>query len=113
MMKKLADDHVKFHLALSLHSAIQEKREVIMPFAERFVLDDVLEALIYWYEKTKRRVTFEYIVFNKFNDGIEDAQELWQWRPGPGSCIVLGSCVQQQSEVLVLGAGMRTVLTTR
>ena len=76
MIKKLADDEVKFHLALSLHSAIQEKRQVIMPFAERFVLDDVLEALIYWYEKTKRRVTFEYIVWDGFNDTDEDIRAL-------------------------------------
>ncbi len=76
MMKKLADDGVKFHLALSLHSAIQEKRQVIMPFAERFILDDVLEALIYWYEKTKRRVTFEYIVWDGFNDTDRDIAAL-------------------------------------
>jgi 23S rRNA (adenine2503-C2)-methyltransferase len=76
MIKKLADDQVKFHLALSLHSAIQEKRQVIMPFAERFVLDDVLEALVYWYEKTNRRVTFEYIVWEGFNDTDEDIRAL-------------------------------------
>ena len=79
MIKKLADDEVKFHLALSLHSAIQEKRQVIMPFAERFVLDDVLEALVYWYEKTKRRVTFEYIVWDGFNDTDIDIQALVQF----------------------------------
>lgn len=79
MIKKLADDEVKFHLALSLHSAIQEKRQVIMPFAERFVLEDVLEALIYWYEKTKRRVTFEYIVWDGFNDNDIDIQALVQF----------------------------------
>ncbi len=72
MIKKLADDAVKFHLALSLHSAIQEKRQTIMPFAERFRLDDVMKSLIYWYEKTKRRVTFEYIVWKEFNDTDQD-----------------------------------------
>jgi 23S rRNA (adenine2503-C2)-methyltransferase len=76
MMKKLADDGVKFHLALSLHSAIQEKRQVIMPVAERFILDDVLDALIYWFEKTKRRVTFEYIVWDGFNDTDRDIAAL-------------------------------------
>jgi 23S rRNA (adenine2503-C2)-methyltransferase len=76
MIKKLADDHVKFHLALSLHSAIQEKRQMIMPFAERFTLDDVLEALVYWYEKTKSRITFEYIVWDGFNDTDHDIQAL-------------------------------------
>lgn len=76
MIKKLADDQVKFHLALSLHSAIQEKRQMIMPFAERFTLDDVLEALVYWYEKTKSRITFEYIVWDGFNDTDRDIQAL-------------------------------------
>jgi len=76
MIKKLADDHVKFHLALSLHSAIQEKRQMIMPFAERFTLDDVLEALVYWYDKTKSRITFEYIVWDGFNDTDHDIQAL-------------------------------------
>lgn len=79
MIKKLADDHVKFHLALSLHSAIQEKRQVIMPFAERFTLDDVSEALVYWYEKTKRRITFEYIVWDGFNDTDQDIRALVQF----------------------------------
>ena len=76
MIKKLADDGVKFHLALSLHSAIQEKRQMIMPFAQRFILDDVLEALIYWYDKTKRRITFEYIVWDGFNDTDQDIRAL-------------------------------------
>ncbi len=47
MMKKLADDGPKFNLALSLHSAIDEKRTKIMPFNERFPLSDIKEALKY------------------------------------------------------------------
>ena len=71
MIKKLADDEVKFHLAVSLHSAIQETREQIMPFAKSFHLTDLQESLEYWYEKTKRRITYEYIVW----DGINDTKE--------------------------------------
>lgn len=76
MIKKLADDEVKFHLAVSLHSAIQEKRELIMPFAKNFTLSDLREALEYWYQKTKRRITYEYIVWNKINDQWEDIEAL-------------------------------------
>lgn len=76
MIKKLADDDVKFHLAVSLHSAIQEKREQIMPFAKSFTLPDLREALEYWYEKTRRRITYEYIVWDRINYGWEDIEAL-------------------------------------
>lgn len=71
MIKKLADDQVKFHLAVSLHSAIQETREKIMPFAKNFTLPDLRESLEYWYSKTKRRITYEYIVWKDINDNSE------------------------------------------
>ncbi|ARV11410.1 23S rRNA (adenine(2503)-C(2))-methyltransferase [Gilvibacter sp. SZ-19] len=71
MIKKLADDGVKFNLAVSLHSAIQETREQIMPFAKRFTLDDLREALEYWYAQTKRRITYEYVVWKDINDSDE------------------------------------------
>lgn len=76
MIKKLADDEVKFHLAVSLHSAIQEKRQQIMPFAESFTLPDLRGALEYWYEKTKRRITYEYIVWRDINDQWDDIEAL-------------------------------------
>ena len=68
MIKKLADDGVKFNLAVSLHSAIQQTREEIMPFAKRFTLEDLRESLEYWYAKTKRRITYEYVVWKDIND---------------------------------------------
>lgn len=76
MIKKLADDEVKFHLAVSLHSAIQETREQIMPFAKSFTLPDLREALEYWYSKTKRKITYEYIVWKDINDKSEDIDAL-------------------------------------
>jgi 23S rRNA (adenine2503-C2)-methyltransferase len=76
MIKKLGDDEVKFNLALSLHAANDEKRNKIMPINEQNSLDALAEALNYFYEKTGTRVTFEFIVFKDFNDGIQDAQEL-------------------------------------
>lgn len=76
MIKKLGDDEVKFNLALSLHAANDKKRDHIMPINEQNSLDALAEALKYFYLKTSSRVTFEYIVFKDFNDGIEDAAEL-------------------------------------
>jgi len=76
MIKKLADDEVKFNLAVSLHSAVQEIREQIMPFAKSFTLEDLRESLEYWYSKTNRKITYEYIVWKDINDKWEDIQAL-------------------------------------
>lgn len=76
MIQKLGDDGVKFNLALSLHAANDTKRNKIMPINEQNSLSALLEALHYYYEKTKNKITYEYIVFDNFNDDIEDAKEL-------------------------------------
>lgn len=76
MIKKLADDGVKFNLAVSLHSAIQETREKIMPFAKSFTLKDLEESLRYWYELTNKSVTYEYVVWDDINDKEEDVLAL-------------------------------------
>lgn len=76
MIKKLADDDVKFNLALSLHAANDEKRNTIMPINEQNSLKALADALKYFYSKTKSPVTYEYIVFNDFNDNLIDAEEL-------------------------------------
>ena len=76
IIKKMADDEVKFNLAVSLHSAIDEVRTSIMPFNETFPLKDLAESLIYWYEKTKRHVTYEYVVWDGINDKKEDIKAL-------------------------------------
>ncbi len=76
MIKKLADDGVKFNLAVSLHSAIEEVRTKIMPFNATFPLSDLKESLEYWYAKTERRVTYEYIVWGGINDQKKDIQAL-------------------------------------
>jgi 23S rRNA (adenine2503-C2)-methyltransferase len=79
MIKKMADDEVKFNLAVSLHSAIQETREQIMPFAKSFTLEDLKESLVYWYSKTKKIITYEYIVWRGINDKEEDIKALVQF----------------------------------
>ena len=76
MIKKLADENLKVNLALSLHSALEETRNQIMPFSKKFSLEDIKEALLYWYSKTKRRITFEYIVWKGINDTVKDINAL-------------------------------------
>ena len=76
MIKMLADDQLKVKLALSLHSAIEHKRNEIMPFSTSFPLTEIMEAMQYWYEKTGSRITFEYCVWKGINDGDEDIRAL-------------------------------------
>lgn len=79
MIKKLADDEVKFNLALSLHAANDQKRNQIMPINESNSLEALAEALKYFYAKTQNAITYEYIVFSNFNDHLEDARELYEF----------------------------------
>lgn len=76
MIIKMADDQVKFNLAVSLHTAINETRSSIMPINETNPLEELAEALKYWYKKTKRKVTYEYVVWKGINDTLEHARAL-------------------------------------
>lgn len=76
MIRKMADDGVKFNLAVSLHSAIDETRSSIMPINDTNRLEELGEAIQYWYAKRKRKVTYEYVVWEGINDTLEDAQAL-------------------------------------
>ncbi len=76
MIKKLADDKVKFNLAVSLHAANDVKRNEIMPINETNNIKVLIESLNYFYKATKSPITFEYILFKDFNDSVEDADEL-------------------------------------
>ncbi|GEC77755.1 23S rRNA (adenine(2503)-C(2))-methyltransferase RlmN [Flavobacterium aquatile] len=76
MIKKMADDDVKFKLAVSLHSAIDEVRAKIMPFSSNFPLKDLRESLEYWYRKTKSKVSYEYVVWKGINDNKQAVDAL-------------------------------------
>jgi len=84
MIKKLGDDGVKFNLALSLHAADDEKRNQIMPINESNTLEALRDALKYFHQKTKNKITFEYIVFHNFNDGLDDAKKLYAFAKSTG-----------------------------
>ena len=76
MIYKLADEDLKVNLALSLHAADDVKRSEIMPINDTNTLDVLIPSLQYFYEKTKRKIGFEYITFQDFNDGLDDAKRL-------------------------------------
>lgn len=76
MIKKLADDDVKFNLALSLHAADDQKRNEIMPINEQNDLKSLMDALDYFYRKTRNRISYEYIALKGFNDTTQDAHKL-------------------------------------
>lgn len=76
MIEKLADEDLRVNLAVSLHSAREEVRNVIMPFSVKFPLTDLMQSLQYWYQQTGLRITFEYIVWGGVNDKKEDIDAL-------------------------------------
>lgn len=76
MIVKMADDGVKFNLAVSLHSALNQVRSSIMPINDTNSLEELAEALKYWYKKTKKKVTYEYVVWKGINDTEVHAQAL-------------------------------------
>ena len=75
-IRRLAEEGLQITLALSLHGSSQEKRRALMPVADRYNLEEVLEACDYYFEKTGRRVTFEYSLIAGVNDSDEDVREL-------------------------------------
>jgi len=76
MIRQLGDDGVKFNLALSLHATTDEQRKRIMPINEQNNLKALMDALNYFYSKTRGRITFEYILFDGYNESLEDAKRL-------------------------------------
>ena len=76
MIKKIADINPNFNLAISLHSANDIKRSEIMEINKTNSLTKLSEALLYFYEKTKIKPTYEYVLLNGINDSIDDAKEL-------------------------------------
>lgn len=75
-MRRLADEQLQITLALSLHGSTQEKRKQLMPVANKYDLTEVLAACDYYFERTGRRITFEYSLVHGVNDTDEDVGEL-------------------------------------
>jgi 23S rRNA (adenine2503-C2)-methyltransferase len=79
MIRKLGDDEVKFNLAIPLHAANDEKCSQMMEINDTNSLTELREALKHYFAKTKNPITYEYILFDGFNDSIQDAEELYQF----------------------------------
>ena len=79
MIRKLGDDEVKFNLALSLHAANDSKRSQMMEINDTNSLAELRDALKYYFTKTQNQITYEYILFDGFNDSLQDAEELYQF----------------------------------
>lgn len=75
-MRRLAEEKLQITLALSLHATTDEKRRKLMPIANRYGLDELMKTCAYYFEKTGRRITFEYSLVGGVNDTDEDAREL-------------------------------------
>jgi 23S rRNA (adenine2503-C2)-methyltransferase len=75
-MRRLADEGLQITLALSLHGSTQEKRRALMPIANKYDIHEVIDACKYYFEKTGRRITFEYSLVGGVNDTDEDARNL-------------------------------------
>ncbi len=75
-MYELAEEKLQMTLALSLHAPNDEKRQELMPIAQRYTMEQVLDACRNYFEKTGRRITFEYSLVAGVNDGDEDAAQL-------------------------------------
>jgi 23S rRNA (adenine2503-C2)-methyltransferase len=76
MIRQLGKDKVRFNLALSLHSAVNEKRNQIIPYNLRNTLDDLIEAVKFFHQQTNTRITLEYVMLRGFNDTMADARAL-------------------------------------
>ena len=75
-IRQLAEEGLTITLALSLHAPTDEKRRELMPIANKYSLSEVIPACKYYFDKTGRRLTFEYSLVGGKNDSEEDAREL-------------------------------------
>lgn len=75
-IRKLAEENLQITLALSLHGVTDEKRRELMPVAEKYSIAELMDACGYYFEKTGRRITFEYALAGGVNDTDEDAKGL-------------------------------------
>ncbi|MCL4407710.1 MAG: 23S rRNA (adenine(2503)-C(2))-methyltransferase RlmN [Thermotogae bacterium] len=73
---KLSEEPLDVILSISLHASTDDKRSMIMPVNKKYSLEDLMEAVKIYQKAKDRRVTFEYILFDKFNDSLDDAQKL-------------------------------------
>lgn len=104
-IKQLADENLGSNLAISLHAADDEKRNKIMPINESLNLEKLEEAVRYYFDKNEKPLTYEYLLFDEFNDSAADAKklvEIARWVPSKVNIImynnVAGVALQRARE---------------
>jgi len=75
-IRRFAAEKKPVKLALSLHSLVDEKRSALMPLNKKYPVASLIDAMDYYWRHTRRRPTFEYILFDGFNDTAEDVRRL-------------------------------------
>ena len=75
-IRQIADDNYSFKLAISLNASNDEVRKKIMPITLKHSFKEIIDSAKYYYSKTKRLITFEYVLLNGINDSTNDAKEL-------------------------------------
>ncbi len=75
-IRKLASESLQITLAISLHAPDQQTREYLVPISKKYRMDELIDSLHYYYEKTKRRITIEYVMLDGINDQVEKAKAL-------------------------------------
>jgi len=75
-IKQMADEKRRLKLAVSLHSAVDTTRSRLMPINRKFPVNQLLDAVAYYYEQTRQRVTYEYIFFDGINDTEQEVRAL-------------------------------------
>ncbi len=78
-IKRMADDNLKINLSISLHSADNYKRNLIMPINKKFDLEELQNAIKYYFQKTRKRITYEYLLLGGLNDSLDDAKKLTEF----------------------------------
>ena len=75
-IERLTEEGIPISLSISLHAPTEELRSQIMPVNRKYPLADVLRAARMYAERTKRRITYEYILIRDLNDGVREAEQL-------------------------------------
>lgn len=88
-IERLSKEGLEVELSVSLHSAIDEKRDILMPVNKRFPLDELFGSLKAYYKATKRKITFEYILLGGYNTSLQDAEALCRRLKGLTVCVNL------------------------